>query len=191
VNATAGAVATATLASLVAVGTTRRLLEVHAVRRGSAAPLGPATRTASGSGGGLADAVASWQPAPPRTATGRMATAAWAGPLTTLGALLAGAGGARPAWDPRRGCWVATGVRGPSAVLLRGLGLQANAIGHVVVVVTDHPSDRLLDHEAVHVRQFERLGPLLPLLYAWFSARHGYRENPLERAARRGAARTA
>ena len=40
----------------------------------------------------------------------------------------------------------------------------------------------------MHVRQAERLGPLLPLLYAWFSARYGYRENPLERGARAGAA---
>lgn len=190
-NHVRGTAATATLVALVAVGTARRLMEVRAVRRGDTAPLGPATRTVTDSGDSLGRVVAAWHPQPPRTTAGRVATAAWAAPLTIVGALLAGAGGARAAWDARRGCWVATGVRGPSALLLRSLGLQANAIGHVVVVITDRPSDRLLDHEAVHVRQFERLGPLLPLLYAWFSARHGYRENPFERAARRGAARPA
>ena len=136
----------------------------------------------------MATRIDTWHPAPPASRAGRVAAAAWAAPLTTLGALLAGAGGARATWDPARGCWVATGVRGPSRVLLRALGLSANAIGQVVVVVTPRASDRLLDHEVVHVRQAERLGPLLPVLYAWFSARYGYRENPLERGARAGAA---
>jgi hypothetical protein len=184
------AVSTATVA-LVASGALRRLLEVRETRRGDLAPLGPTTRTVAGRQGPLAAAVDDWHPAPPRTRLGRFAAAAWAAPMTTTGALLAAAGGGRPTWDPRRGCWVATGVRGPSGVLLRALGLTANAIGQVVVVRTARPSAALLDHEVVHVRQFERLGPLLPALYAWFSARYGYRENPLERGARAGAAHRA
>ncbi|MEX0705789.1 MAG: hypothetical protein WD041_04155, partial [Nitriliruptoraceae bacterium] len=50
-------------------------------------------------------------------------------------------------------------------------------------------SASLLAHEAVHVRQFERLGPLMVPVYLWLAARHGYRDHPLERAARLGARR--
>lgn len=185
----AGLAAAAT--ALVAVGTARRLVEVRQVRRGTASPLGPSTRTVAGRQGPLATRIDTWDPAPPRSRVGRLAAAAWASPLTTLGALLALAGGARAQWDADRACWVATGVGGPSRLVLRALGLSANAIGQVVVVRSDRASDELLDHERVHVRQAERLGPLLPLLYAWFSARYGYRENPLERGARAGAARRA
>jgi hypothetical protein len=78
-------------------------------------------------------------------------------------------------------------VAGPSGWILARLGLQANTIGHVVLVRTPTASSTLLDHEAIHVRQGERLGPLLPLLYAGLSATHGYRDNPLEQAARLGA----
>src|SRR5690606_5392126 len=142
----------------------------------------------AGRQGPVAARIDAWDPPPPRTPAGRALTAAWAAPLTTVGGLLAALGGARARWDPRRGCWGATGVGGPSGVVLAALGLSANAIGQVVVVRGPRASDALLDHEVVHVRQAERLGPLLPLLYAWFSARYGYRENPLERGARAGAA---
>lgn len=175
---------------LLAAGTGRRLYEVRQTRRGQAAPLGPATRTVAGRQGPLAGRIDRWDPAPPRTRVGRVVTAGWAAPLTTVGGLLAALGGARARWDPERGCWVALGVGGPSGVLLRALGLGANAIGHIVVVRRPSASPALLDHEGVHVRQAERLGPVLPLLYAWFSARYGYRENPLERGARSGAAAT-
>lgn len=136
-----------------------------------------------------AGTLAAWVPSPPVTPTGRTVAAAWAAPLTTVGALLARAGGSRLQWDGQRGCWVARGVSGPSGWILGQLGLQANTIGHVVLVRTPTASATLLDHEAVHVRQGERLGPLLPLIYAAFSATHGYRDNPLEHAARLGAAR--
>ena len=175
---------------LVAAGAGRRLWEVRRTRQGRAAPLGPATRTVAGRQGPLANRIDTWHPQPPATTVGRAAAAAWAAPLTVLGGLLAAAGGARATWDPRRGCWVATDVGGPSGILLRALGLSANAIGQVVVVRTRGASSALLDHEVVHVRQAERLGPLLPVVYAWFSARYGYRENPLERGARAGAATT-
>lgn len=177
----------ATAVGLLTAGTGRRLYEVRQTRRGEVAPLGPATRTVAGRQGPLARRVDSWNPPPPRTGAGRAVAAAWAAPLTTVGGLLALLGGARATWDPQRGCWVALGVGGPSAVLLRALGLGANAIGQIVVVRRPHASPALLDHEASHVRQAERLGPVLPLLYAWFSARYGYRENPLERGARFGA----
>lgn len=183
-----GGLLVAAVSGLVATGAARRLREVRRTRQGQLAPLGPATRTIPGRQGPVARRIDTWHPAPPVTAAGRAAAAAWAAPLTVLGGLLAAAGGARATWDPRRGCWVATGVGGPSGVLLRALGLSANAIGQVVVVRTPRASAALLDHEVVHVRQAERLGVLLPALYAWFSARYGYRENPLERGARTGAA---
>lgn len=176
---TPGAVATLAGVGGVALGVARRLRERAAQRAGRrlpAAQLGP-----------LADQLAHWVPAAPASDGVRMVTGAWAGPLTTIGALLAGMGGARAAWDGARGCWVATGVAGPSGWVLSRLGFDANTIGHVVLVRGDTPSAALLDHEAVHVRQAERLGPLLPLLYGACAARYGYRDNPLERAARRGA----
>lgn len=176
---TPGGVATLLGAGGVVLGVARRLRERAAQRAGRrlpAARLGP-----------LANELAHWVPAPPTSDGARLASAAWAGPLTTVGALLAGIGGARVRWDEARGCWVATGVRGPSGWMLARLGFDANTIGHVVLVRGDTPSAALLDHEAVHVRQAEQLGPLLPLLYGACAARYGYRDNPLEQAARRGA----
>ena len=182
-------VAAATTVGLAVVGAARRGRELRRVRGRRLAPLSPATHTLPPAMGRTASALSTWTPGRPGTATGRAVTAAWAAPLTVSGALLALAGGARARWDPRRGCWVATGVRGPSARVLRAIGMSANAMGHVVVCTTATPSEALLDHEAVHVRQAERLGPGLVLAYGWFTARYGYRDNPIERAARRGAAR--
>jgi hypothetical protein len=80
-------------------------------------------------------------------------------------------------------------VGGPSALVLGLVGAGANTIGQVVLCRDAEPSRALLDHEAVHVRQAERLGPLLVPTYLWWNAIHGYRDNPLEHAARRGARR--
>lgn len=172
-----GSSATAwSLAAVTAVGLARRLTEARRERSGSAPP-----------DRHDASFLGTWIPESPTTAAGRLVTVAWAAPLTTVGALLARAGGSRLRWDATRGCWVARDVSGPSGWILARLGLQANTIGHVVLVRTPAASPLLLDHEAVHVRQGERLGPLLPLLYAALSATHGYRDNPLEQAARLGA----
>jgi hypothetical protein len=174
---TGSSAATWGLAAVTAVGLIRRVDEARRERSG--APVDTH----------VAGALGNWIPEQPRTQAGRVAAAAWAAPLTTVGALLARAGGSRLRWDGPRGCWVARDVGGPSGWILARLGLQANTIGHVVLVRTPTASEALLDHEAVHVRQGERLGPLLPLLYAGLSATHGYRDNPLERAARMGAER--
>lgn len=171
----------------VAAGLARRWREARQARRGGAPDPGPTT-TLPVVQGPLATRLSTWVPAPPRTSRGRLAAAAWAAPLTTVGGLVVALGGARATWDPQRRCWVATGVGGPSARLLALMGLHANTIGQVVVVRTERASSALQDHESVHVRQAERLGPALPVLYAVLSARYGYRDNPLERAARRGAA---
>jgi hypothetical protein len=74
---------------------------------------------------------------------------------------------------------------------MRLVGAGANTVGQVVLCRSTMPSSALLDHEAVHVRQAERLGPLLVPAYLWLNAIRGYRDNPLEHAARLGARRSA
>jgi hypothetical protein len=82
-----------------------------------------------------------------------------------------------------------TGVRGSSGAALRLVGADANAIGAVVLCRDSTPGPPLLAHEVVHVRQAERLGVALVPLHAGLAARYGYRDHPLERAARLGARR--
>lgn len=191
----ARAAAWATLAAGT-LGAVRQATEARDRRSGRRPPLGPAEVSDAGgpastlpAGTSIADRLAAWIPARPRTALGRAAATAWAAPLSAVGLSVALVSGARPAWDHERGCLVATGVGGVSGTALRTVGAAANTIGAVVLVRGDAPGPALLDHESVHVRQAERLGPLLPFAYAWAGARYGYAENPLERAARVGAHR--
>jgi hypothetical protein len=178
---------TATLLAGV-VGVVRQRSEARRVRSGELEPDGPDGDRAPRSPYRPAAAVlAGWVPAPPRTLLGQWAATLWSAPLTAIGLTVALASGARPRWDADRRCLVATGVGGPSGAALRLVGAGANTIGQVVLCRSDTPSRALLDHEAVHVRQAERLGPLLVPAYLWGNALHGYRDNPLEHAARRGA----
>jgi hypothetical protein len=181
---------TATLAAG-AVGVVRQRLEAGRVRRGEIPPDGPdGSRPPLRPHAAPLARLAGWVPGPPRTTVGRAAASAWAAPLTLVGLAVALASGARPRWDPARRCLVATGVGGASAAALRVVGAGANTIGQVVLCRSDAPSPALLDHESVHVRQAERLGPLLVPAYLWLNAIHGYRDNPLEHAARLGARRS-
>ncbi|TVR25673.1 MAG: hypothetical protein EA387_03615, partial [Nitriliruptor sp.] len=172
------------------VGVVRQRAEAQRVRRGE---LPPAARIVDDAPqhpyGALSQRLATWVPERPRTPAGRLLGFVWAAPLTLVGAGVALASGRVPRWDPALGCLVARDVGGPSGVALRSVGAQANAIGHVVLAGAAVPPAGLLAHEAVHVRQAERLGPLLVLAYLWLGARHGYRDHPLERAARLGARR--
>lgn len=129
-----------------------------------------------------------WVPERPRSVALRAAVALWAAPLTLVGLAFALVAGARPSYDDDLGCLVATVIGGPSRRALALVGADANTIGQVVLARPERPSAALLAHEAVHVRQAERLGPLLLPVYAVLSAARGYRRNPLERAARLGAA---
>lgn len=167
----------------------REAREVRAGRRTPAGPDGDPEPTRRP--GAVARRAGAWTPEPPRTPLGRAAAAAWAAPLTAVGFVVAFAGGAVPRRDRTRDCWVALGVGGPSRAALGAVGAAANTIGRVVIVRGTTASEALLDHEATHVRQAERLGPLLPLAYAWSGARYGYADNPLERSARAGARRAA
>lgn len=137
--------------------------------------------------GPVGRALSGWVPQRPQTLAGQVAAMAWASPLTAIGLLVALVSGGRPRWRPEYGCFVTDGVRGPSALALRLVGAEANAIGHVVLSRQGTSAKALLAHEAVHVRQAERLGPLLFPVYLWLSARYGYRHHPIEQAARLGA----
>lgn len=62
-------------------------------------------------------------------------------------------------------------------------------LGHVVIGQTSAALDIARRHELVHVRQYERWGPLFLPLYGafslalWLRGRDAYRENPFEREA--------
>lgn len=171
-----------------AVGVARQRAEARRVQRGELAPDGPdGARPPVRAHRGASALAARWVPGAPRTPVGQLAATAWSAPLTAVGLTVALVSGARPAWDPGRRCLVARGVGGPSALALRLVGAGANTVGQVVLCRSEDPSEALLDHEAVHVRQAERLGPLLVPAYLWWNALHGYRDNPLEHAARLGA----
>jgi hypothetical protein len=93
-------------------------------------------------------------------------------------------------WRFARGVLLAEGAEWPSKV---GWNYSAITFGHVVLSVDEPISERTLEHELVHVRQYEVLGPLfLPLyllssLFALVTARHPYRDNVFERRARHDA----
>ncbi len=172
------------------VGAVRQRLERDRVRAGRATAASAAAVTLPPRReGALARRLASWTPAAPTTPAGRVVTTLWAAPVTAVGLVLAATTGGRPRWSDEHGCLVVEGARGGSARFLRAVGAGANAIGHVVVSTYDVTPPLVLAHEAGHVRQAERLGPLLFPLYLWSSARYGYRDNPIERGARAAARR--
>lgn len=108
---------------------------------------------------------------------------AWAAPASLLGLLLAPFFGTRRVRD---GVLLCEGASWP-----RRLGWRYRAItfGHVVLCV-DAADDHLLEHELVHVRQYERWGILFWPAYAcasvWAKLRggHAYSDNRFERQAR-------
>ena len=107
----------------------------------------------------------------------------WALPWSLVGTVLA------PFFSRRyvvRGVLLAEGARWPRRL---GWRYRAITLGHVVLSVDDLDLDTL-GHELVHVRQYERWGPLFVPAYALASLRmmlrgkHHYRDNPFEVAAR-------
>jgi hypothetical protein len=172
------------------VGVARHRMDTVRVRRGD---LPPATAAAdlppARPAGALAEHIATWVPAAPNSSATRALAQLWAAPLTLPGLAIALASGGQPRWSADHACWIATGVGGVSGLALRTLGADANAIGSVVLSRRERPPESLLAHEVVHVRQAERLGLGILPLYLWLAARYGYRDHPLERAARLGARR--
>lgn len=186
----AWSVLVATTAVAAVIGLLRQRAETQAVRKGAlprasaAASLTPRTPQAR-----WAEQLSAWVPDRPASVAGRAGAVVWSAPMTAAGLLLAGLAGRRPRWDATLGCFVVRGAGGPSRIVLGIVGASANTVGLVVLSPGGDPDPVLLAHEAVHARQAERLGPLLLPTYVWLSARYGYRDNPLERAARLGAAR--
>lgn len=76
-----------------------------------------------------------------------------------------------------------------ASFLLSRLHIDAMAIGHVVFGRNRDSLMRCRNHERVHVRQYERWGPLFPFLYLLSSAAalvrglDPYRDNRFEREA--------
>jgi len=118
----------------------------------------------------------------------------WALPVTLLGMLVVliarSSGGALQRVDgvlEAAGGW-------PARVLRRGFlfsgSVAAITLGHVVVGVSWADLAATRAHERAHVRQFERWGVLLLVLYplagllAWLRGGHPYRDNVFECEAR-------
>jgi hypothetical protein len=117
----------------------------------------------------------------------------WALPATLPGVLVAiiarGSGGTLQQVDgvlESAGGW-------PARVLRRGFpfsgAVAAITLGHVIVGVSLDALDATRAHERAHVRQFERWGMLLLVLYplagllAWMGGGNPYRDNLFEREA--------
>jgi len=118
----------------------------------------------------------------------------WALPVTLLGVPVAlvsrGSGGTLQRVEgvlEAAGGW-------PAWVLRRGFpfsgAVAALTLGHVVVGVSLNALAATRAHERAHVRQFERWGALLLVLYplagllAWMRGGNPYRDNRFEREAR-------
>ncbi|MBL9122899.1 MAG: hypothetical protein JNG90_04655 [Planctomycetaceae bacterium] len=116
----------------------------------------------------------------------------WAGPASLIGLLL-GVAALLTGGRAQRRSGVLEFYGGAAAWLLRHAPLVGNAmamtLGHVVLGQTAAGLDIARRHELVHVRQYERWGPLFLPLYAWLSlwmwwqGRDPYRDNPFEREA--------
>lgn len=163
----------------------RRTVAVVAVAVTCAALLRSRKRAAAGVTGAVGNALADWVPAPPTTTRAQIAARIWAAPMTLVGLLAGVASGARP--QLREGVVLFAPARGLAAAAVRWRGFAAVALGHVVLAL-EEPSPELLTHELVHVRQAERLGPLMAPAYLGLLAVHGYARHPMEHAARLAAA---
>jgi hypothetical protein len=88
----------------------------------------------------------------------------------------------------RRGCIEFYGglVKRLLRLMMEGDGVAAMTLGHIILGQTKKTLDVSRDHEQVHVRQYERWGPLFLWAYfgsstiLWFSGRDAYLDNPFE-----------
>ena len=124
---------------------------------------------------------------------------AWAAPATLVGLVIAGAALAAGARARVVDGVVEVGGGACGRALVRWprvLRFQAITFGHVILGRDHAVLARLRDHERVHVRQYERWGPLFLPLYAAASAwallrgRDPYRDNRFEAEAFRVAGGT-
>jgi hypothetical protein len=113
----------------------------------------------------------------------------WAFPVTAVGLLLALVS-ILPRGSVRFRDGVVEVTGGAAAWLLRGnrlwRGGAAMALGHVILARDEESLQRSRPHEAYHVRQFERWGPLLLRAYwlvavwLWCRGYHPYLNHPME-----------
>lgn len=126
------------------------------------------------------------------SSTARLIRYLWAAPYTLLGLLLGTLAllfGAQ--WRRHQGVLEFFGGYLGRAIagLPRQLGFGAMTLGHVILAVDRSQLAQLRRHEWVHVRQYERWGPLflpaylLSSLLQLLRGRNPYRENHFERQA--------
>jgi hypothetical protein len=114
----------------------------------------------------------------------------WASPWTVVG-LIAGVVGLATGGRMQRRCGVIEFSGGAVSWLLARLPYRpaAMTLGHVVLGQCPAMLDHCRTHELVHVRQYERWGPLfIPAYLAssaiiWLRGGDPYRDNPFEREA--------
>lgn len=116
----------------------------------------------------------------------------WASPYTLLGLLIGGLGlcfGGRARIKGRTIEFYEGGTKWFLHRLPYGQFTLALTLGHTILGQTEASLDISRDHELVHVRQFERWGPLMGPLYflcmfaIWLRGGRPYRDNPFEREA--------
>jgi hypothetical protein len=116
----------------------------------------------------------------------------WASPYTLIGLIVGLFGlctGGRAQF--RRGVieFYGGGVKWLVMQLPHGQFTLAVTLGHSILGQSDASLDIAREHELVHVRQFERWGPLmgpayfLSSFYLWMVGKRPYRDNPFEREA--------
>lgn len=81
---------------------------------------------------------------------------------------------------PRIAGWL-SGMNGPAAAVTLGRTILVEPHARV--------SERLIQHELAHVRQWERQPRVFPFRYIAAHIRHGYGDNPFEQDARAAEAR--
>jgi len=116
----------------------------------------------------------------------------WASPYTLLGLLVGVVGLCTGGHARVRGHVIefyGGGVKWFLHRLPNGQSICALTLGHTVLGTTDAGLDITRSHELVHVRQFERWGPLMGPTYLgcslvlWLMGRRAYEDNPFERQA--------
>lgn len=122
----------------------------------------------------------------------RILVVLWAFPYTLLGLLIGGVGLCTGGQARIRAGVIEFYEGGVKWLIHRlpdGQFVLALTLGHTVLGQTAASLEIAREHELVHVRQFERWGPLmgpaylLCSLYLWLTGRRAYRDNPFEREA--------
>lgn len=116
----------------------------------------------------------------------------WASPNTLIGLVVGSIGllfGGRVRFTGRAIEFYDGGIKWFVHRLPHGQFTLALTLGHVVLGQTDASLDISRKHEAVHIAQYERWGPLtipaylLASCFVFFAGKRFYRDNPFEREA--------